>query len=33
VLFLWVFPWVESMQQDPTIGAATAWVHEARSPR
>lgn len=21
VLFTWVFPWVESMQQDPTIGA------------
>lgn len=22
VLFTWVFPWVESIQQDPTIGAA-----------
>lgn len=24
VLFTWVFPWVESMQQDPTLGLA-AW--------
>jgi|AntRauTorckE6833_2_1112554.scaffolds.fasta_scaffold127999_2 lipopolysaccharide export LptBFGC system permease protein LptF len=30
VLFTWVFPWVESMQQDPTLGAAT---HLLRSPR
>lgn len=22
VLFLWVFPWVESLQQDPTIGSS-----------
>lgn len=21
VLFTWVFPWVESMQQDPTLGS------------
>ena len=21
ILFGWVFPWVESMQQDPTLGA------------
>jgi bacteriorhodopsin len=36
VLFLWVFPWVESLQQDPTMGTdadALAVVHDARSPR
>ncbi len=24
VLFTWVFPWVESIQQDPTLGAVAA---------
>jgi polyferredoxin len=24
VLFQWVFPWVESLQQDPTLDAAPA---------
>ena len=28
VLFTWVFPWVESMQQDPTMAA-----HLLRAPR
>lgn len=22
ILFVWVFPWVESIQQDPTIGSS-----------
>ncbi|MEX2550441.1 MAG: hypothetical protein WD638_09455 [Nitriliruptoraceae bacterium] len=30
VLFTWVFPWVESMQQDPTLGAAAQLL---RAPR
>lgn len=25
-LFTWVFPWVESLQQDPTIGAVQALL-------
>ena len=35
VLFLWVFPWVESIQQDPTLGAAgpTGEAHSLRLPR
>lgn len=32
VLFLWVFPWVESLQQDPTMGLA-ASAQDVRSPR
>ena len=30
VLFMWVFPWVESMQQDPTLGAVAHRVLLAR---
>ena len=30
VLFTWVFPWVESMQQDPTLGA---MAHRVLLPR
>lgn len=26
VLFTWVFPWVETWQQDPTLGAVTVRV-------
>ena len=37
VLFTWVFPWVESLQQDPTLGAATlrsdSLAQVIRSPR
>ena len=37
VLFTWVFPWVESLQQDPTLGAgALRWDtlgQVIRSPR
>jgi len=37
VLFTWVFPWVERMQQDPTMGidapVAVAVGQVARSPR
>lgn len=31
VLFTWVFPWVESIQQDPTLGVAAG--HVSRAPR